>query len=272
MMRCLILLLTVFLLCPAWGARSFNGTSDGAFVECTGTQGGCNTICTGCTIPAIADAGVQSWNISFWLWENSWGSSDKLIIEQSANYNNRQSTFLIDSGGIPSGSACVSSTPYFAVNTDVGVHYRSRAWTAPSAAAWHHYLFIVDRTGASWALYIDGVAQSLINCDVGSPSTGNLLPDGVSLMSRDNASLFNGGKMARLAMWHDVILTANEAKSLASCVEPWLIRPENLAIYAPLYGHDSNEPSYAVSQGLRTTAPLTGTSYTNDPPACNGVL
>lgn len=271
MRNLLLLSLALLIFTPAWGARSFNGSSDGIKVGCTGTQGTCNTVCVTCTIVPMVSTAAASWSISFWLWENSWGTGDALILEQSANFNNESGAFMIDSGGVPSGSpTCTSAVPYFSVQTSTGTHYRSRSFTHPSSGAWHHYLFTLDQAGSSWGLYIDGASQSLVNCDITAGSHAGVL-DGVSLMSRNNASLFNAGKMARLAIWHDVILSADEAKSLASCVEPWLIQPEKLSIYVPLYGHDSPEPSYAVSQGLRNLGTLTGTSLANDPPICNGV-
>lgn len=252
-------LAVVLMTAPLRAARSFNGTSDSS-----ASQNGANIGTLGTSLLTIAITELQT----------SFTPTDKLLFELTGNYNSFNGAFLIDTNGLTGpGNSCHGL--YFAMHTS-GSSYRVRSMNAtPTAGVWHTYVFTMTSSSANWNLYIDGVAQTLTNCDLASPGTQAFADAQLCLMARGcNTSLFNAGSVAWWAVWRGVILSANEAQSLYACQNPWAIQPESL-LHATWYnGTDSPEASYAALQALGQNTPVVGTAFTPGPPSsgCGSVF
>lgn len=196
------LLFTTLLLwsVSAWAqstkARTFNGTSDNlqsaATVDLTSTK-----------IVSVA----------FWLWWDSFADDDDLVME----FGPSQAVaghFYMD----PNSSATIFQVHVSADSADS----LQCSFTRPSAAAWHHYLFVFDMTGpgvSTCAIYVDG--------STASPTTNNntgLLGTGfdnatLNVMSRNATTLFGAGRISDIAIWKSA-LSAGNATSLAACANP----------------------------------------------------
>lgn len=220
-------------------ARQFNGSSDYGSA-------------------AINLSGVDRVSISLWLWVDAYEDAYHNAIEYTANagpgnawvFSPDTSTTgeleIADFSGTFSG-ICSTTIP------------------RPSAAAWHHYLIVIDRTNAGGdieAVYIDGSAQSL-SYDNNTNTSGNFPNDTLYVMSRGAAaSELLAGRLAEVALWPGVIINSTEAANLASGDNPVAVHPSGLAHYWPLYGDTAPEPSY----GSNTTAmSITGATQVDHP-------
>lgn len=187
-------------------ARQFNGTSDAASVPLDLSL--YNTI-----------------SVAFWLYWDAFASNDHLAAEYTSNYNSNNG-FIIDP----------NSGTVFAI----GLHGPSLYWTdnfaRPSAAAWHHYMFVFDRSTPANIAYVDGVAQTLTTGTHNAGSYGNFANSTLYLMSRNASTLFAGGRMAEVAIWGGIQLGSGEAQALADYRSPLTISRDRLIAYMPLEG------------------------------------
>lgn len=226
-------------------SRKFNGTSDGA--------------------SASVDLSAFSvLSISFWAWWDTYGTNDKMMI----GYNGAASSDYRGSFFIDPNESTNHLALYMGASVGGGVPYwRDYVNTKPTVAAWHHYCWIPNRATPLHILYVDGVVQALTASQHSATTYGNFGNYPLSLMGRDAGSTLNGaGRMAELAIWGGVILTASEAKALAVGANPFRVHPDGLTYYAPLQG-DSPEPDYS---GNRKSATLTGTTVVAHPPVTPG--
>lgn len=177
-----------------WGnAAKFDGTNDAAFVR-----------------PPIGGATqITIETIVYW---DAFANDDKLLFEFTSNYNNNAGAFIVNpnssgGGGAPSG--------FFQVNFKVpgAGAYNGGHFTRPSAAVFHHYVFTFDLTvGTALATnaYVDGVAQSMTQ-DFSNTTSGGTMPgvpndtEGLNIFSRNAASLFGAGRMAKLAVYRGIL-------------------------------------------------------------------
>lgn len=175
-------------------ARSFNGSSD--FLQSDAN------LTTLSTSPILT--------IHFWLYQNSFGNTDAIALEQSTNFNGSTGSFYVN----PNSSA--SGKFDFAVFTGSST-YLTCSFTRPSAAAWHQYTLVLNITATNGACSaaVDGVSQSVTK-NTGSTALGGFANNHpIYVMSRGGASLWNAGRITSIALW-----TADEsanASSLASC-------------------------------------------------------
>lgn len=207
-------------------ARSFNGTSD--FLQSSGN------LTTLSTSPILT--------ISFWLYQNSFGNTDALAMEQSTNFNGSTGSFYVN----PNSSA--SGKFDFAVFTGSST-YLTCSFTRPSAAAWHQYTLVLNitATNGACAAYMDGVNQSATK-NTGSTALGGYANNQpLYIMARAGTSLFNAGRVTSIALW-----TADESASaatLASCAtDITTVDNVNLAYYWKIQ---------QVSPETATVGPLT---------------
>lgn len=169
------------------GAPVFDGTNDFATV-------------------AIDLSAFNKISIEFWLWWNTNAADDDLAMEFTANYNTNAGSFIFD---VNSGTAGGRSD--FGLGTS-GTRNLIRPLQA-SAAAWHHYAFVIDRTAAGSSIitpYIDGVSPDFTYPST-STLTGNFANSTLNLFCRNAASLFGAGRMRELSIRSDLI-SANTAK------------------------------------------------------------
>jgi hypothetical protein len=156
------------------GAVQFNGTRQAGSVALN-----------------LSDTNVLT--IEFWLWWDSYGAADDLALEFTPNVNGSNGGFIID----PDAAANFDITSL----GDIG--YNTSRISRPSAAAWHHYAIVFDRsqTGAFEIVpYVDGVAVSYSKPNV-SNNAGNFANSTLFLMSRNATALFGDGRMAWLAVY-----------------------------------------------------------------------
>lgn len=219
-------------------ARLFDGTDDGLQ-----------------SASAIDLSAVNKVTVAFWLWWDAFAAGDDLALEFTANYNGSTGGFIID----PNAGAEI----IIGVVGDVG--YNQSGWVRPSAAVWHHWVAVFDKSQASAEsnLYIDGALATLNARPTTSNNTNNFANSTLNVMSRNNASLFGAGRMAELALWPGEALNASEILALARGMRPNRIRPASNPYYWPLHGLVSPEPSYRSGGPAMT---VNGAVYTNHAP------
>jgi len=176
-------------------ARQFNGSSD--FLKSS----------AGIDMPG----GVLILSISFWLYQNAFDNADELAMESSDNFNNNRGAFLVD----PNSSGFPGNFQY-AVRGGLAGIYLTCTFARPSAAAWHHYLLILDAstTGGTCGAFVDGVSQTTTRQQTPGETIA-FTSQTLNVMSRNGASLFNAGRMTSIAIW-GADETAN-ASTIASC-------------------------------------------------------
>jgi hypothetical protein len=222
-------------------ARTFNGSSD-AF----GSSAAVN----------ISAAGTGAITLSFFLWWDSFGNDDQLALELSANYNSNAGSFIINPNSSGAGAFEYS-------HSNGAGGYRSGNFTRPSAAAWHHYMLVMDTTDTLLHVaYVDG---SVVTTNVGANGGGATWNAGYTLygMSRAAGALFGDGRMAELAIWTSA-LTSGNASSLAGGTLASAIGTP--AYYWKMCGTDSPEPATVGSPSLT----LTNTTGSAHPAAVSG--
>lgn len=225
-------------------SRKFNGTSDAAQI-------------------ALNLSAFSLISISFWLWWDAFANNDKLAMEFTANFNLNRG-FLIDpNSGAPAAGAV--QIGFDQTNTLAWVD----SFTRPSAAAWHHWMLVMNRATPANFAWIDGAVQTLTAVQHNAATYANFPNSTLNIMSRNKASLFGAGRMAELAIWGGVALTTANAKALAAgAAPPHFVVPDNLILYTPLMGADSPEPDYS---GKKQSATLTGTSWAAHPGVMPGL-
>lgn len=213
--RLILSLVLVFsFLSDSYGSAKFDGTNDAlssaVSVDLTGTS-------------------VIS--VSFWLYWDAYASDDDLGIELSSNFGANNGSFFID----PNGSGANFEG---GITGTGGVIYDAN-FTRPSAAVWHHYVFIFDYTQASNVdqikVWVDGSSQSM-NIAVNQNATGPFGNYTLFLMTRNNAGLWGAGRLSDVAIYNDA-LTQSEIDNLAlSRVKrtPLQVNTSNLFRYWPL--------------------------------------
>lgn len=197
---------------------------------------------------------ASSLSMAFWLYFDNFANTDTFAFELSSNYTTGNDFRL-------SPADSVTSKWGVGVHSSNGFSYGG--FTRPSGAAWHQYV-ITMAFGNPTALtaYVDGVSQS-ITFALGPQNDTGITFDTVQLyaMARNNASSFAAGRLAEVAIWNGVVLTAAEAAILGLGYAPPLVRPASLAYYWPLLNRQSPESEIVANK----TYTLTGTSVTPHP-------
>jgi hypothetical protein len=126
-----------------------------------------------------------------------------------------------------------------------GSTYWTDTFTRPSAAAWHLYTFVFNRTTPVNKAWVDGVSQTLTTQTHNGAAGGNNF-DGTSteinVMRRGTGILFGAGRMAEIAIWNHE-LSAGDLTALHSGARPSTVDRANLLFYCPVTGAASPEPS-----------------------------
>jgi concanavalin A-like lectin/glucanase superfamily protein len=173
-------------------------------------------------------------SISFFMYWDSFSDTDLLMAETSSNFNANTGAILIDPDDASGAYAYVLKLSAFYLRCTIA---------RPSAAAWHHYLLILDNssgTGTCTA-YVDGsavTATKVLDGD-GTTTFGNYT---LNLFSRNGASLFGAGRLSELAIWKSA-LTSGNASSLATYTAATSIDAGNLLFYWPIKGASPEVPT-----------------------------
>lgn len=129
-----------------------------------------------------------------------------------------------------------------------------------SNTRWRHICVTYDNSSASNipVAYVDGVSVAVTTTQTptGSAPTGT----GALTVGGAGAGAAIDGMMAHDAHWNGIILTPSEVLSLASGMNPILIRPDSLVSYLPLTGTNSPEPDLIKNNTLSITGSKLGTS------------
>jgi hypothetical protein len=134
--------------------------------------------------------------------------------------------------------------------------------TGATVNVWHHACG-VSASATSRAAYIDGGSKGT--------NTTSRTPSGInaSIIGRSERSTpieYFNGEIAEVALWN-VALGDDEVASLGKGCHPFLVRPESLVAYWPVWGNESPELDYFKNQYSMTLngAPSKGAG---GPPVC----
>lgn len=115
---------------------------------------------------------------------------------------------------------------------------------------WHHVLIVTDFSSGNSAIYLDGVAQTLAgnwSSPPDQPSSPSYLIAGVNYANEGW-----DGRLADLALWNNLLLSASDAKALARGIRPNRVRPEKRLRWWPLDGRVLPEPELWAQNGANT--------------------
>lgn len=225
-------------------SRKFNGTSDFA--------------------QASVDLSTYSLiTVSFWMWWDTNAFNDSYALEHTANFNANNGWVIAPN------NAPTPGTWIFGMGTATG---GTKSWldqitTRPTAAAWHHFMLVMNRATPVNTAWVGGVSAPLSTVVHQAGTYGNYANSTLNCMARNGTTKFSPGRLAELAIWGGVGLTTAHAKALAAGALPFQARPDNLVFYTPLLGADSPEPEYS---GGKHSATLTGTSFSPHPAVTAG--
>lgn len=225
-------------------ARLFNGTSD------RGTA-------------AVNLSAYSLLSVSFWAWVDAFSGTAHTATAHALPASSGSGFYL---------------QPWNGTKPEVGMFVAANQFWAdtfptPTAAGWHHYLWIGNRATPLNTVYVDGLLQTLTSILHAGATYGNYTNATLEVGSGGGATAFLSGREAELAIWGGVALTAADAKALANKALPTAQHPANLVGYWPLAGGQSPEPdvSGAGAGSITFTAykPVQGPIYTNQglPPA-----
>ena len=134
--------------------------------------------------------------LEFWSRE-LFANDDDLAFEYTPNYNSNQGGLLVDPND-------ASGKFDIAHRQGLSGGYNVFATTRPSAAAWHHYALVFDRSATAVSelkAYVDGATVSSTSA-VGTDALGNFANSTLYFMSRAGSSLFGAGDLDEVAVYN----------------------------------------------------------------------
>ncbi|HYF01407.1 MAG TPA: LamG domain-containing protein, partial [Planctomycetota bacterium] len=200
---------------PTWEAANkpavnFNNPSALSF-NGTGQAGGVRLDLSGTNVVSVA----------FWLYWDAYANDDRLALEFGTSqapgqgFNELTTGFLIDPN-----SASFPGQFEVAVKGNAG--YQNITFARPSAAAWHHYVIVFDKSvggGAPEVIpYVDGAVAAFAQSGV-LDNTNNFGNDTLWFMSRGGSLLLGAGKLDDVRVYRRA-LTAAEVAALAAGNQP----------------------------------------------------
>lgn len=213
---------------PSYGARDFNGTTQAAS-----------------TASAIDLSAVNAVSVSLWLWIDTYGNEDKMLIELGNDYTNFNSAFVVD--------VFAQNVVEPALLGNNGTNGADYDFTAFATGTWHHLVFIFDKSQAGSSagevdLYVNGSLQSKTPF-ASVDNSNNFGSHTFYVMARGAASNFIDGRIADVAIWKSR-LSGGNVTSLNGGTLPNAISPA-ADFYWKLCGDASPEP--ATSGGINLT-------------------
>jgi hypothetical protein len=182
---------------------------------------------------AIDLSGQTAITVAFWMYWDAFANDDDLAMELTANQNTNPGSFIVD----PNNSLA-SGTFSVGIANGAGSYWADR-FTRPSATAWHHYLFEMNRATPANLAWVDNIAQTLTAQNRDAASYGAFANALLNLMSRNAASLFGAGRLAEVAIYSGA-LSAGERSDLQTKAPNVVGTP---LFHWPLCGTASPEPA-----------------------------
>jgi hypothetical protein len=148
--------------------------------------------------------------VSMWLNWTVFAGNDKLAMEFTTDTNSFTTGFYVDPN-----SANGTFPNSFSVALQGNVGLNSALFTRPSAGAWHHYVFVLDKgalAASEITPFVDGRVQSY-NKAQSSENTNNFGNATLYFMSRAGSSLFGAGQIDDVRVYN-YALTAGQVKLL----------------------------------------------------------
>ena len=130
-----------------------------------------------------------------------------------------------------------SATKVVAVARDSAPANTATTTTNWSVNTWHHACGVFESSTSRLA-YLDGGG---VGTNENNRTPAGLDVVSIGRLSRASATNYMSGRIAHAAIWN-AALGADEVVSLARGFVPWMIRPESLVAYWPIWGNQSPEP------------------------------
>jgi hypothetical protein len=199
-------------------ARLFNGTSDYLTA----------------TLDLSSTAVIT---VTFRLYWDSYANNDDWALSYSSNPDAGFEAFAVSPNHNSGNFQITMSGPGGSV-------YWGDFFARPSAAAWHLYTFVFDRTTPVNKAWVDGVSQTLSIDQHNAAVTGNFsgASTALNIMRLGIDLLWGAGRMAELAIW-DAELSAADLVSLHAGTLPRDLDRPDLGFYLPIGGTTSPEPA-----------------------------
>jgi hypothetical protein len=216
-------------------ARQFNGTSD----YLTGTLD-------------LSSTAVIT--VTFRLYWDAFANNDDWALSYSSNPDAGFEAFAVSPNHNSGNFSIAMSGPG-------GSTYWADFFTRPSAAAWHLYTFVFDRTTPVNKAWVDGASQTLSIDQHNAAVTGNFTGASavLNVMRLGTNLLWGAGRMAELAIW-DVELSAGDLTTLHAGALPGDVDTSNILFYSPICGLASPEPAV-----IGNTLTVNGAIYVDSP-------
>ena len=185
---------------PTWitgpnsnGALQFNGTTQAASA-------------------AVNLSGVTTQlTVSFWLYGNVAGvGSGAQAFEYTSDFGGGDGFYI-------RWDSTFSGTPEFAQSNLAAGANKAYMNPAPSAAAWHFYVVIFDRTVTAGnigeTVYVDGALKTLTSIQTDAMNSEGFANSSLYWMSRNTASFFLAGRLDDVRLYNRA-LTSGEVTTL----------------------------------------------------------
>jgi hypothetical protein len=162
-------------------------------------------------VSSIDLSGTSAVSVSFWMKKASYANLDLLAFENSDNYNNSQTGFMMNTDDSAAGG-CLG---YLAVYLKGDIGQAGGCFNRPSTGVWHHYVAIYDKSRSSneTDLYVDGVFQTAVSRPDNSNNTNSFGNNPFFFSSRAGQSLFNNAMLDDFRIYKRV-LRADEVLKL----------------------------------------------------------
>jgi hypothetical protein len=192
-------------------------------------------------------------SLSFWMYWDTFANNDLLAMEFTANTNSNNGGFHID----PNNSTTAGT--FQTVVGDSGVSSAS-SFGRPSAAQWHHYAFVWDRSFVSGdgqpslrSAWVDAIAQTTTTRVSTYATATNFANSTLYFLSRGGSSLLATGNLQNVVLRAGYRLT--DAEVLNEFQNPWssLFEPQGILIPATIIS-----TAYAPGTEADTALALTG--------------
>jgi len=160
------------------------------------------------SIPVINLSTTSAVTVAAWVNRTYSTVGGHTLFESSTNYNNSTTGF----GVFPDDSACKGIQA--SVHGNVG--YSVNCYSQPSSGAWHHLVFVFDKSqpgNNEVNLYIDGILQTPTQHYLTNNNTNAFGSNATYLFSRGGASEFTSGMMDDLQIYNRA-LSATEIQGL----------------------------------------------------------